>query len=127
MFVVVINTVRPEEALAKTLKRRSRASWNCGQRDATRRRDDPPIFSRADGNGNFAVVETDSATDLTESTSVFGPYFDSQIFPFVDIAEGVSALEKAVEYRKSIAELRYTEGVAPGGRPLLCPGGNGLT
>ena len=103
MKFVVVNTVRPgggsakdiEEAVPRILELWSK--WT------------PPagttihhIFSRADGNGNFAVVETDSATDLTESTSVFGPYFDSQIFPVVDIAEGVSALEKAVEYRKSI-------------------------
>ncbi len=59
-------------------------------------------FSRADGGGNFAVVETDNATALIEATSTFGPYLDYQIFPVVEVAEGVSAAQEGVEFRGSI-------------------------
>ena len=59
-------------------------------------------FIRADGGGTFAVVETDDATDLIEATSKFGPFWDYQIFPVVEVAEGVAAAQEAVKFRGSI-------------------------
>ena len=102
MKFVVVNTVRPggsaketEEAVPRVLELWSKFTPPAGTTIHQ-------MFARADGNGNFAVVETDNATDLIESTSKFGPYFDTQIFPVVDVAEGVSAAQEGVKFRESI-------------------------
>ena len=80
MKFVVVNTVRPggsakdtEEAVSRVLELWSKFTPPAGSTIQE-------IFSRADGNGNFVVVETDNAAALIDSTSKFGPYFDSQIF-----------------------------------------------
>lgn len=102
MKFIVVTTPRPggsakdtEEAVARVLELWLKWTPAAGMKIDQN-------FSRVDGGGNFAVVETDSATDMIEAVSAFGPYLDYQIFPVVDIAEGVSALQKGVEYRKSI-------------------------
>ena len=103
MKYVVGSTVRPtgsakesEEAVPRILELLSK--WT------------PPAsttihqwFTRIDSNGGFLVVETDNPADLAEATSAFGPFFDFQIHPVIDYADGVSAVQKGVEYRNSIS------------------------
>lgn len=60
------------------------------------------LVSRADSGGGFAVVETDSAADLIDITSKFAPFADYEIYPVVDIADGVQASQEAVAFRESI-------------------------
>jgi Protein of unknown function (DUF3303) len=60
------------------------------------------FVSRVDGRGGFSVVETDNPADLIETTSKFTPFADYDIFPVVDIADGVQAAQAAVEFRASI-------------------------
>jgi hypothetical protein len=60
------------------------------------------LVSRADGGGGFAVLETDNPADLLDTTSKFGPFADYQIYPVVDIADGVRASQEAVAFRESI-------------------------
>ena len=59
-------------------------------------------FTTLDGSGGFVVVETDDPVALVESSSTFSPYFDLQIHPVIDFGEAVPAMQKAIEYRKSI-------------------------
>jgi len=61
------------------------------------------FVSRADSGGGFAVVETDNPADLIETTSKFAPFGDYQIYPVVDVADGVRASQEAVEFRESIS------------------------
>ena len=102
MKFVVVLTARPggsaketEEAVPRVLELFSKWTPAAGMTIHQQ-------FSRVDGGGSFAVVETDDAMAMIESTSTFGPYFDYQIFPVVDVAEGVAAAQKGVEFRKSI-------------------------
>ena len=59
-------------------------------------------FSRLDGGGGFAVVETDDPAALMATSSKFAPYFDFQIVPVIDFAESVPAWQEGVEFRASI-------------------------
>jgi hypothetical protein len=58
--------------------------------------------SRADSAGGFAVVETDNAADLIDTTSKFAPFADYEIYPVVDIADGVRVSQEAIAFRESI-------------------------
>ena len=70
--------------------------------DASPQHDVPPIRQPADGNGGFAVVETDNPMDLAEGASKFGFAMEYQIYPVVDVAEGVPSVQEGVEFRESI-------------------------
>jgi hypothetical protein len=59
-------------------------------------------FSTLDGSGGFVVVETDDPAELVAASSTFSPYYDMQIHPVIDFAEAVPAVQKGIEYRKSI-------------------------
>ena len=61
------------------------------------------FVTRLDGGGGFSVVETDNPADLIEATSKFGPFVDYQIYPVVDVAEGVRAAQEGVEFRESVS------------------------
>lgn len=60
------------------------------------------FFTRLDGEGGYAVVETDNPLSLLEGPAKFGPYFEFSIVPVVDITEGVPVMNDAIEFRKSI-------------------------
>jgi hypothetical protein len=55
-----------------------------------------------DGAGGYVVAETDNPSDLVEAASSFSPYYDFQVHPVIDFAEAVPAVQKGIEYRKSI-------------------------
>jgi hypothetical protein len=61
------------------------------------------FVSRVDGDGGFAVVETDNPADLIASSSKFAPFLEFETYPVVDIADGVRASHEAVEFRESIS------------------------
>jgi hypothetical protein len=102
MKYVFVSTTRPggsakenEEAVPRVLE--MLAKWT------------PPasmtihqFVTRVDGGGGFGVVETDNPADLLEATSKFGPYFEYQIFPVLDMADAVPTFQQGVEFRKSI-------------------------
>lgn len=52
------------------------------------------FLARLDGEGGYAVVETDSALSLLDGPANFGPYFEFSIVPVVDMTEGVAALQQ---------------------------------
>ena len=60
------------------------------------------FLQRADGNGGYALVETDSATGLLDSASKFAPWFEFQVTPVVDMTDAVAVFNAAIEWRDSI-------------------------
>ncbi|HYU39057.1 MAG TPA: DUF3303 family protein [Acidimicrobiia bacterium] len=60
------------------------------------------FLTRLDGAGGCAVVETDNPASVAEGPSKFGPYFDFEITPMLDITEGVPLLNEGIEFRDSI-------------------------
>lgn len=61
------------------------------------------FLGRVDGNGGFAVVETDNPMDLLETTSKFGAIGDFHVDPVVDVADSVRVAQESVEFRESIS------------------------
>ncbi|OBI18084.1 DUF3303 domain-containing protein [Mycobacterium sp. E2327] len=60
------------------------------------------FVGRVDGGGGFAVVETDNPADLVETTSQFATILDYQIYPVLDIADSVQALQQGVAFREAV-------------------------
>jgi len=60
------------------------------------------FVGRVDGGGGFAVVETDNPADLVATTGQFATTLDYQIYPVVDIAQAVQALQQGVEFRDAV-------------------------
>ena len=58
------------------------------------------FLGRLDGQGGFAVVETDNPQSLAEAPAKFGPYLEFDIFPVQDITETMGQLAESVEFRK---------------------------
>lgn len=61
------------------------------------------FVARADGNGGFAVVETDSVAGLALDSAKFSPYLEFSLYPVVDIQEGAAILAEAAEFRRSVS------------------------
>ena len=61
------------------------------------------FVGRLDGEGGFAVVETDNPAELLDGTSKFAPYNQFQIHPVVDMNDWAQAAQVGVEYRESIS------------------------
>jgi hypothetical protein len=58
---------------------------------------------RADGTGGYAVVETDNPASVAEGPAKFGPYFDFQVIPVMDITDGVPIANEGIEFRDSVS------------------------
>jgi hypothetical protein len=61
------------------------------------------FLSRLDGNGGYAVVETDDPLKVAEGPAKFGPYFEFTVVPVVDIMDGLPVANDAIEFRDSIS------------------------
>lgn len=61
------------------------------------------FLTRLDGNGGYAVVETSNPLNVLDSAAKFGPWFEFEVVPVVDIGEGVPVLSQAIDWRDSIA------------------------
>jgi hypothetical protein len=61
------------------------------------------FLTRCDGSGGFAIVETDKSADLIDATSKFGAFIDYQIYPVVEVADGVQAAQEATSFLDSIS------------------------
>ena len=60
------------------------------------------FLSRVDGEGGFAVIETDNQAGLLDGVSKFLTWLEFDIVPVVDIMDAVSVLAAGAEYRESI-------------------------
>ncbi|HWC38420.1 MAG TPA: DUF3303 family protein [Acidimicrobiales bacterium] len=61
------------------------------------------FVTRLDGEGGFSVVETDDPRLVLGDTTKFSPWFEFQVYPVMDIQEGVPVLNEALEFRGSIS------------------------
>ena len=61
------------------------------------------FLERLDGEGGYAVVETDNPLSLLEAPAKFGTMFEFSVVPCVDITESIPVLNEGVEFRKSIS------------------------
>lgn len=60
------------------------------------------FLSRLDGNGGYAVVESDDPLAVYEGPSKFGVAFEFDVSPVIDIMDGIPVGNEAIEFRKSI-------------------------
>ncbi len=56
------------------------------------------FVTRCDGGGAFTVIDTDDAADLIGVTSKFGYFADYQIYPVVEVADGVQAAQEGLSF-----------------------------
>jgi hypothetical protein len=61
------------------------------------------FVGRLDGDGEFAVVETENPAELLDSTGKFAPFNVFQVYPLVDMNDGVQTTQAGVEFRGSIS------------------------
>jgi hypothetical protein len=60
------------------------------------------FVQRVDGDGGFAVVETDDPANILKDTMKFSPWFKYECIPVIDIMDAVSAFQGALDYRASL-------------------------
>ena len=60
------------------------------------------FVGRLDGEGAFAVVETDNPNDVLDASAKFAPLKVFTVYPVVDITEWAQKLQEGVEFRESI-------------------------
>ncbi|MGO8871219.1 MAG: DUF3303 domain-containing protein [Acidimicrobiales bacterium] len=60
------------------------------------------FLTRVDGEGGFAVIETDNQAGLLDGVSKFLTWLEFNIVPVVDIMDGVSTLAAGAEFRESV-------------------------
>ena len=60
------------------------------------------FLARVDGLGGYAVVETNDMASLADGPTKFGTWFDFEIIPVLDVADGVAQLEAGIKFRESI-------------------------
>ncbi len=58
------------------------------------------FVSRIDGQGGFAVGETDDPAALAKDCAIFSPYLDCVVHPVIEVQEGVAALTAAVDFNE---------------------------
>ena len=59
-------------------------------------------MGRIDGNGGFAVVETDDPTELAKDTAPFTLWFRFEIHPCLDIADMTAISTEALAFVDSV-------------------------
>ncbi|KAA0235369.1 MAG: hypothetical protein JJLCMIEE_01725 [Acidimicrobiales bacterium] len=60
------------------------------------------FVARVDGQGGYAVVETDNPAGLQDAPTKFSPWLQFEVHPVVDIADNVVAVAEGAEFRETI-------------------------
>ena len=60
-------------------------------------------YTRGDGKGGIAIVESDSAEAIIEGIAPWGPFFSFEVTPVMDIQAAVPALQRAYAWRGSVS------------------------
>jgi hypothetical protein len=58
---------------------------------------------RVDGDGGFAIFETDDPIALLRDITIWTPLLRFELHPVVDVGEGTAAQQEAIEFRDSIS------------------------
>ncbi len=61
------------------------------------------FVERVDGQGGYAVVETDDPATILRDTALFSPFFDFSVHPVLEIADGTAIDLEMVELLASIS------------------------
>jgi hypothetical protein len=61
------------------------------------------FVGRVDGEGGFAVVETDDPRLILGDTAKFQPFFEFHLYPVVEITEVAQIGSEAIDFRSSIS------------------------
>lgn len=61
------------------------------------------FVQRLDGQGGFAVVETDNPKSVLDGPAKFAPYLEFTVTPVIDVMEGVAVASEAIAFRKGIS------------------------
>lgn len=84
-----------EEGLARSLQ--VFGKWSPSEGSTFRE-----FLSRVDGQGGFAVVETDDPRLIAKDAASFTAWFDFGVHPVLEIADAAMIDAEAVEWLKSI-------------------------
>ena len=57
---------------------------------------------RCDGNGGFAVLETDDQAALFRDLAVWAPWLDFDVVPVIDIGDATPITQEALEKARSV-------------------------
>jgi hypothetical protein len=60
------------------------------------------FLARADGQGGYAVVETDNPASLADAPAKFSTWLEFDIDPVIDIMDNVAVNAAGAEFRESI-------------------------
>ncbi len=60
------------------------------------------FLQRIDGQGGYAVIETDNQAGLMDEVSKFVTWLEFEVVPVVDIMDGVAALSAGADFRDSV-------------------------
>jgi hypothetical protein len=99
MKYVITWAVRPsvtEESAARSLQVFGKWSPSEGA-------DFKEFLGRVDGQGGFAVVETDDPSLIAKDVAPFGSWFDFSVYPVLEIAETAALDTQAVEFLASVS------------------------
>lgn len=61
------------------------------------------FLARADGQGGFAVIETDNFAAAAGEIAKFAPFFEFHLYPCLDVADGVALGAAAIAFRDSVS------------------------
>ena len=86
-----------------TEESRARALQVFGKWTPSEKADFKEFVERVDGQGGFAVVETDDPTTISRDTALFSPFFDFSVHPVLEIADGTVIDMEMVELLASIS------------------------
>jgi Protein of unknown function (DUF3303) len=57
---------------------------------------------RCDGNGGFAVLETDDQAELFRDLAVWAPWLDFDVVPVIDIGDATPITQEALQKARSV-------------------------
>lgn len=60
------------------------------------------FLGRVDGQGGFAVIETDDPALIAKDMATFGPFFEFNVHPVLEIQQTASIAMEAVQFRNSV-------------------------
>ena len=60
------------------------------------------FYAFADNSGGFAIIETDSAAILAQTTAPWGPWLRFTIRPIVPVEEATPIVAEAIAFRDSV-------------------------
>ncbi len=61
------------------------------------------FLTRLDGEGGYAVVESDNPASIMEGPIKFSPFMEFTVTPVMDITDGIAVMSEGIEFRKSIS------------------------